>query len=81
MENIYVLIAEKIYSVICFDKDEEVEVAPTAWFCEGTCRWPPYKSQGVQRAIKQLEEAQSTWPVHTDARIFYSSGLHSKIMN
>ncbi|KAM9715464.1 uncharacterized protein ACNS7B_021792 [Menidia menidia] len=62
-----------MYSVICFDKDEEVEVAPTSWFQEGTCRWPPYKSQGVQRAIKQLEEAQSTWPVHTDARIFYSS--------
>uniref|UniRef100_A0A671UXA9 Uncharacterized protein n=1 Tax=Sparus aurata TaxID=8175 RepID=A0A671UXA9_SPAAU len=55
-----------MYSVICFDKDEEVEVAPTAWFHEGTCRWPPYKSQGVQRAVKQLEEAQSTWPVHTD---------------
>uniref|UniRef100_A0A671XHP8 Uncharacterized protein n=1 Tax=Sparus aurata TaxID=8175 RepID=A0A671XHP8_SPAAU len=67
-----------MYSVICFDKDEEVEVAPTAWFHEGTCRWPPYKSQGVQRAVKQLEEAQSTWPVHTDARIFYSSGLYMR---
>ncbi|XP_035985273.1 uncharacterized protein LOC118558814 [Fundulus heteroclitus] len=64
---------KKMYSVICFDKDEKVEVAPTSWFQEGTCRWPPYKSQGVQRAIKQLEEAQSTWPVHTDGRIFYSS--------
>ncbi|KAM9717476.1 uncharacterized protein ACNS7B_021125 [Menidia menidia] len=66
-------IREKMYLVICFDKDEEVEVAPTSWFQEGTCRWPRYKSQGVQRAIKQLEEAQSTWPVHTDARTFYSS--------
>ncbi|XP_056442126.1 uncharacterized protein LOC130379371 [Gadus chalcogrammus] len=62
-----------MFSVVCFDNSEEVEVVPTQWFNNGACRWPPHKAEGVNRAIRQLEEPQDNWPLFDNARVFFSS--------
>uniref|UniRef100_A0A8C5CZ63 DUF4806 domain-containing protein n=1 Tax=Gadus morhua TaxID=8049 RepID=A0A8C5CZ63_GADMO len=62
-----------MFSVVCFDNSEEVEVVPTQWFNDGACRWPPHKAEGVNRAIRQLEEPQDNWPLFDNARVFFSS--------
>uniref|UniRef100_A0A8C5FS57 DUF4806 domain-containing protein n=1 Tax=Gadus morhua TaxID=8049 RepID=A0A8C5FS57_GADMO len=62
-----------MFSVVCFDNSEEVEVVPTQWYNNGACRWPPHKAEGVNRAIRQLEKPQDTWPLFDNARVFFSS--------
>ena len=68
-----------MYSVVCFDNSEEV--MPTQWYNSGTCRWPPHKAEGVNRAIRQLEKPQDTWPLFDNARVFFSSGMYTYIIN
>ncbi|KAK0151867.1 hypothetical protein N1851_006761 [Merluccius polli] len=62
-----------MFSIVCFDNSEEVEVVPTQWYNNGACRWPPHKAEGVNRAIRQLEEPQDTWRLFDNARVFFSS--------
>ncbi|KAJ8257265.1 hypothetical protein GJAV_G00183730 [Gymnothorax javanicus] len=61
-----------MFSVVCFDETAEVEVVPTRWFDNSTCWWPPYKAEGVNRAIKNLEQPTNTWPAF-NARTLFSS--------
>ena len=65
-----------MFSVVCFDNSKEVEVVPTQWYNNGACRWPPHKAEGVNRAIRQLEEPQDTWRLFNNARVFFSSGMY-----
>lgn len=66
-----------MYSVVCFDNTEEVEVVPTLWYSNGACRWPPHKAEGINRAIRSLEAPQDTWSLFGNARVFFSSGMYS----
>ena len=70
-----------MFSVVCFDNSEEVEVVPTQWYNNGACRWPPHKAEGVNRAIRQLEEPQDFWRLFDNARVFFYSGMYTYIIN
>lgn len=66
-----------MYSVVSFDATAEVEVVPTAWYGGGACRWPPYKAEAANRAIRALEAAKEDWPKYLPARLLFSSGMQT----
>ncbi len=36
---------------VSFVGTEEVEVVPAIWVKNGVCLWPPYKGEGIERAV------------------------------
>lgn len=69
-----VLSLQKMYHIVCFDNTAEVEVVPTLWVRDGVCWWPPYKADGVNRAVKNMEEPNNTWAAYT-ARVLYTASM------
>ncbi|KAL7391052.1 hypothetical protein ABVT39_003521 [Epinephelus coioides] len=62
------------YHIVSFEETAEVEVVPALWVNDGVCQWPPYKREGVQRAIKNQQEPDPTWALY-NARVLYTAAL------
>ena len=63
-----------MYHIVSFDETAEVEVVPALWVNNGICQWPPFKTKGVQRAIKSRQQPDHTWASY-NARILYTASM------
>ena len=63
-----------MYHIVSFDETAEVEVVPALWVNNGICQWPPFKTEGVQRAIKSRQQPDHTWASY-NARILYTASM------
>ncbi|XP_041950685.1 uncharacterized protein LOC121711290 isoform X2 [Alosa sapidissima] len=70
-----ITVEETMYHIVSFDDFDEVEVVPATWVNGGVCRWPPYKGEGLQRAIKNFQEPDNTWALY-NVRVLYTDNYH-----
>ncbi|XP_073700480.1 uncharacterized protein [Garra rufa] len=66
-----------MYHIVSFDDTEEVEVVPVIWVKNSVCLWPPYKDEGVQKAVKCLEQPQESWSAY-NVKIMYTANNYSE---
>nr|XP_054606405.1 uncharacterized protein LOC129166868 [Nothobranchius furzeri] len=70
--KLFVSKLQKMYHIVFFEETAEVEVVPALWVRDGTCLWPPYKTEAIQRAVRNREEPGSSWIAY-NARVLYSA--------
>ncbi|KAI4874841.1 hypothetical protein NFI96_028641, partial [Prochilodus magdalenae] len=65
-----------MYQIVSFVDTEEVEVVPALWVKGSVCLWPPYKSEGVQRATKIQEQPRDNWTPY-NIKVLYTANNYS----
>uniref|UniRef100_A0AAR2L0A9 DUF4806 domain-containing protein n=1 Tax=Pygocentrus nattereri TaxID=42514 RepID=A0AAR2L0A9_PYGNA len=60
-----------------FVDTEEVEMVPAVWVKDGVCLWPPYKSEGVQRATKSQEQPHENWTPY-NIKVLYTTNNYGE---
>ncbi|XP_076854932.1 uncharacterized protein LOC143509924 isoform X2 [Brachyhypopomus gauderio] len=62
---------------VSFVDTQEVEVVAALWVKDGVCLWPPYKSEGVQRAIKMQEHPGDNWTPYK-IKVLYTANHYNE---
>ncbi|XP_076842100.1 uncharacterized protein LOC143486137 isoform X2 [Brachyhypopomus gauderio] len=62
---------------VSFVDTQEVEVVAALWVKDGVCLWPPYKSEGVQRAIKMQEHPGDNWTPYK-IKVLYTANNYNE---
>ncbi|XP_073730188.1 uncharacterized protein [Misgurnus anguillicaudatus] len=66
-----------MYFIVSFIKTNEVEVVPGVWVEGEVCKWPNYKLDAMQKAIKNCEMPKETWTSY-DIRVLYKANSFSE---
>ncbi|XP_076842101.1 uncharacterized protein LOC143486137 isoform X3 [Brachyhypopomus gauderio] len=66
-----------MYHIVSFVDTQEVEVVAALWVKDGVCLWPPYKSEGVQRAIKMQEHPGDNWTPYK-IKVLYTANNYNE---
>ncbi|XP_037399169.1 uncharacterized protein LOC119264657 [Pygocentrus nattereri] len=69
-----------MYHIVSFVDTEEVEIVPAVWVKGGVCLWPPYKSEGVQRATKSQEQPHENWTPYNIKVLYTTTLLHDLLI-
>lgn len=52
------------YALVKFIDENGITVVPQCWLKNNHCFWPPYKTDGVTKAVKAREMPQDKWELY-----------------
>lgn len=69
------ILSVQMIHIVVFENTKEVEVVSSSWINNGTCMWPPNKSE-VSKAVKSRECPGNGWKPYKARIIFTSAKLN-----